>query len=161
MLNILLQTYPRCHCPERRQGGKRKDKMKGDNKAKYITWHGKTQCMSAWAREFGMSLPTFRLRYKRHNGDMEQISKPVKKQNKYYLEGRRVTVGEIARLNGRISINTADRLLVKGMPPEEVVHARMERVRKTLQNEGQGDKKPDGCTFPDCDNCPFDDDCKW
>ena len=135
--------------------------MKGDNNAKYLTWNGKTQSLSAWAREFNMSLPTFRDRYKRWGGDMAKISRPVKTQNKYYLKGRRVTIRDIAELNGHISINTAGKLLAKGMPPEEVVHARVGRVRRTLRGEGKGDRKPDGCTFPDCDNCPFDDDCKW
>ena len=116
--------------------------------------------MSAWAREFGMSLPTFGKRYKRLNGDMKQISQPVKKQNKYYLNGRRVTARDLAELNGTISVDTASRLLAKGVPPKEVVHAHPQRMRKTLQNKGKDDQKPDGCTFPDCDSCPYHD-CEW
>lgn len=134
--------------------------MRGEKQSKYITWNGRTQNMSAWAREFGMSLPCFRNRYASWNGNMDKIANtPVVKQSKTYMNGKRISYREIAERNGHISERTVERLLASGMPIEDIIMYSKKRI-DTNNYFGKKSEKPDRCTHPDCDACPYDD-CKW
>ena len=69
----------------------------------YITYNGKTQTMSAWARECGMLLQTFIHRYRAWNGDMDRImNTPLREATRYYVGGKHRTVREMAEHNGNV-----------------------------------------------------------
>ena len=134
--------------------------MKGEKNAKYITYNGKTQTMSAWAKECGMLLQTFTHRYRAWNGDMDRImNTPLREATRYYVGGKHRTVREMAELNGNVCPDTMWRWLAHGISPEEAVTKKKRRA-SWGKNEGKQGLKPTGCTHPDCDNCPYDD-CKW
>ena len=133
--------------------------MRGENNAVYLTYEGRTQTKAAWAREIGVSPQTLYERIKKH-GLARALSMPGKKQTVYYWKGKRITCAEIAELNGTVSDSTVNRwLVVDGISVEEAIHRRNGKQRRD-GNVG-GRQKPKGCVHPDCDNCPFPDDCHW
>ena len=132
--------------------------MKGEKNIKLVTHDGRTQCKAAWARELGMSREAFHQRFKRYNGDMTQICAiPLRTSRKHMYKGKRLTVHEIAELSG-LSESGVYKRFGTGMSVAQVIETpRKSYIARTTAGLKQ---KPLGCTYPDCDKCPYSD-CAW
>ena len=89
-----------------------------------LTYKGKTQNLSSWAKEYGMSNQLLRYRLKVKGMSMEEaLTAPINPKRSDARHGVKRT---------RFTDDTA------------LFH-------------GVRFAKPVGCTFPDCDSCPYDD----
>lgn len=126
---------------------------------KMLSYNGKTQCVSAWARDMGVSTQTLYCRMRRHKGDLSKVFGDPKPQKIYELNGRMYTSAELAKMNGTVGASTISRWIRREhITPEEAINRKSARMNRSLY---VSKKKPIGCTEPDCDRCPFPDDCHW
>lgn len=82
---------------------------------------------------------------------------PINSPVRYEYQGKRITRQEIADLNGSIHRSTVTKWHSRGASVEDIIHGRKRRNPKVVLATR---KKPEFCTHPDCDSCPYND-CKW
>lgn len=132
--------------------------MRGEKNIVYITHNGKTQSKADWARELNISRQAFQNRFKRFNGDMLAVcTVPIRKNRKHMYKGRHVTIREMAKMSG-LSESGVYRRFGDGMSDEEIIET--PRRKYTKHTTAGMKQKPIGCTYPDCEKCPYND-CAW
>ncbi len=134
--------------------------MKIKKSEKRIIYNGESKNITQWAEKIGISTSAFRKRFEKYNGDMDKvIHTPIREQKTYCYKGKRISLSEIAEMNGSISVPTACRWLSRGMSIEEVINTPLRRVSRKYSVKAK-DTRPSGCTEPECEKCPYDD-CRW
>ena len=133
--------------------------MKGEHNIVYVTYNGKTQCKSDWAREPNTTLQAFNARWKRYNGDMDKITaKPFRKVRQHMYKDKPVSIREMSELSGLTESGVWKRLC-RGLSDDDTVDLPKRETHRRITTESTT-VRPIGCTFPDCDRCPYTD-CAW
>lgn len=129
---------------------------------KTITWEGKTQSVRAWADEIGVTPQTIYCRIKRHKGDLVKVFAEQTGPLKFEYEGHMYNAEQLAAINGTVTGGTILRWIRDdGLTPAEAVRRTSSRLSREKKVPSGKKRRPVGCCEPDCENCPFPDDCHW
>ena len=127
-----------------------------------ITYKGKTQSLTAWSKEGGMSSGALNSRLKRGWSFERAISEPAKDQSRLYeYRGKMYTVEELALLHGGISKSAMRMRLMTHTPEEAMAMPNMHPTRKARISEEQQKKifkpKPKEADKTQCKKCKYAD----
>lgn len=126
----------------------------------YWTYKGVTKTNGQWAKEYGLS-PEALLRRMRMGWTIEKaLNAPIAKAKTYMYQGVPMTITELSKLNRNISRETMyKRIVMYKWDPRCAVNVRnTNQSRQDKEHDiGFGITRPQYCSYPKCDECPYPD----
>lgn len=122
---------------------------------KRYTYNGKTQYLSEWAKETGISLWTLKKRIENYGWSLERaFTERIRPHNQVVFRGKKFSYRELGDAYGITAGTLRERTAVRGMPVAEALTL---PVRSERHNAKGIKRMADGCIYPDCWHCPFED----
>ena len=128
-----------------------------------IEFKGVTKSVKEWAEEYGQTPERIYKRIVHQHWDAGRaITEPPRRPKKYKYKGKMYTARELAEINGDISDSAMTfRIQRWGGNIEKAVETKNQKPFFKHPELSKGHKKrPEFCTDPDCDKCPYPE-CVW
>lgn len=126
---------------------------------KEYTAFGKTQRLSDWSRESGIELHTIKYRIHKYGWSVERAvtEKPKIRKARIPYRGKNLSYADLSRISpvGVRAGTIRSRMVDSHMSVQDAITT--PAITKAHCTSIRKDRKPDGCIYPNCDNCPFND----
>ena len=120
---------------------------------------GEEHHLSEWSRKTGISIWTIKARLA-HGWTIEKAlsQPPVQRKARILYNGRYCTYAELATFS-KVDVTPSAiryRIAELHMDVRDAINTPLRGAVDSMSPKFHG-RKPEACTYPDCDRCPFDD----